>query len=91
MKIQPITSWQNGELKQANDFYLESRFDNLLNTAIFQYTLQNIDDEGVLVDILVNGELTITGEDYALWNAESDVNTAAYNWAATKLNLQFIS
>lgn len=36
---------------------------------------------------LAQGNLSMTGEEYANWNGESDINAAAYEWAAGKLSL----
>jgi len=38
-KIQPVSSWQNGEEKEATVFVLTSTYDNLSTTANFQYQL----------------------------------------------------
>ena len=48
--------------------------------------------ENVLVidapaQVLVDGNLTMDGEDYQLWNEGTNVNFEAYSWALAKLNL----
>lgn len=39
MKIQPITSWQNGEELQGTDFNLQITADNLSTSASFFYSI----------------------------------------------------
>ena len=36
---------------------------------------------------LAQGNLFMSGEEYANWNGEADINAAAYEWATTKLSL----
>jgi hypothetical protein len=92
--IQPISSWQNGEEKQATVFVLASSYDNLSTTANFQYqlneSLQNPTPTYAMYNTLINGSLTISGQDYLDWNTAVDANEWAYNWAATQLKLVII-
>ena len=104
--ITPVQIWYKGEQHNASIFSLYSTGDNLLDAATFQYQLieeiiipehEEIVD-GIVVIIpeqqtsqtLLLGELSINGDDYALWDAEIDANAWIYNWAATKLNLVII-
>ena len=63
--IQPVSSWQNGEEKQATQFVLNSSFDNLSTTANFQYQLNEIisDNPNLMysTNTLVSGSLTMSG------------------------------
>lgn len=55
--------------------------DNLINSATFYYAL--------LTETMVNlsqGNLTMTGEDYAAWQT----NQYAYDWIAEQLNLTIV-
>ena len=102
MKIQPITTWQNGESKEANNFDLSSSSDNFLNSAIFYYQLQNVTEtiipatetepERTVIntDNLVVGSMPIDGQDYQDWDSSPSANQWAYEWAAAKLNLVLI-
>lgn len=95
MKIQPVSTWFNGEEQQANIFNLSIGYDNLETSAVFNYNLaielpQPIPDYKQMYNILVNGSLGIDGQDYIDWSAASDANAWAYQWAATKLNLTLI-
>lgn len=85
--IQPISSWQNGEEKQATVFVLNSSFDNLSTVANFQYQLSEILAEYNALNALVNGGLTMSGQDYLDWDAAVDANEWAYTWAAAQLKL----
>lgn len=90
--ITPVQIWYKGEQHNANIFTLFSKGDNLLDSAYFQYQLieEIVVDEQTTSQTLLVGELSINGEDYALWDAEVDANQWIYNWAATKLNLVII-
>jgi hypothetical protein len=94
--IEPISSWQNGEEKQATVFVLTSSFDNLSTSATFQYQLNEVVTAPMppypspfypMLNGLVNSSLNISGQDYMDWDAASDANEWAYNWAATQLKL----
>jgi hypothetical protein len=65
----------------------------LIDSATFQYQLIeeiNISPEEQSSQTLIFGQLSINGEDYALWDAEVDANAWIYNWAAQKLNLTLL-
>ena len=92
--IQAISSWQNGEEKQATVFVLSSSYDNLSTSATFQYQLNEAISGPTppspifpSFNTLVNGFLNITGQDYLDWDASADANNWIYNWAAAQLNL----
>ena len=72
IKIQDVTITKTG-----NNFYLAIVSDNLSDNAQFLYQVSNEDNE-----IIQNGELQMTGEEYTNWNGS---NTAAYNWALQQL------
>ena len=90
--ITPVQIWYKGEQHNANIFTLFSKGDNLLDSAYFQYQLieEIVVDEQTTSQTLLVGELSINGEDYALWDAEVDANQWIYNWAASQLNLVII-
>jgi hypothetical protein len=90
MKIQPITTWNNGIEKQLKEFILEISFDNLSSYANLQYSLyENYNNDANDVPV-IQGPLTIIGEDYLTWDADPSANSWAYNWAAGQLNLVLI-
>ena len=81
-QINPVAMWVNGKIVNANFINLYSVNDNLDNTATFYYALLSVENE-----TLASGNLTISGNDYASWGANEDVNLAAFIWSCTKLNL----
>ncbi len=126
MKIQPISSWVNGQEKQGTLFNLYVINDNLSTSATFYYSIsteevnhtetrvltpevpawdETLPDGEVIhhdaipevtTDVLVvdepsiklvDGNLTMDGEDYQTWDADPSANEAAYLWATNKLNL----
>jgi len=93
MKIQPITTWFNGEPQTASNFTLRSIADNFTTTAILYYELQKevVNGESISFENLVTANLDITGADYQEWSSTPDANTWIYNWAAAKLNLTLIA
>lgn len=81
-QIDPITIWVNGQQLTATLFSLIIINDNLLNSAIFYYQLLDAD-----ATKLADGNLTISEPDYDVWGASADINLAAYQWAASELNI----
>jgi hypothetical protein len=81
-QIQPITLWVNGQQVTASVFSLIIINDNLTNSAIFYWQL--LDADAVK---LADGNLTMGEPDYDVWGASGDINLAAYQWAATELNI----
>lgn len=96
MKIQPVSVWQNGQSKEANNFSMRIVNDNLETSCNFYYEMQSVtevvnnDQTTVLTDVLTFGNLTLKGEEYQTWDADPSANEWAYNWAAAKLNLVLI-
>jgi len=81
-QIQPITIWVNGAQQTATLFSLIIINDNLTNSATFYWQLLDAD-----ASKLADGNLTIGEPDYDVWGSTADVNQAAYEWAATQLNI----
>jgi hypothetical protein len=81
-QIQPIQIWVNGANQTATLFSLIIINDNLTNSATFYYQL--LDADAVK---LTEGNLTMGEPDYDVWGSTSDVNQAAYDWAASKLSI----
>jgi hypothetical protein len=92
-QIQPISTWYQGEIRQANVFSLYVTGDNLIDSATFQYQLIEliiISPDEQSSQTLVTGQLAINGAEYAQWDAEIDANAWIYQWAADQLNLVLI-
>ena len=92
MKIQPITTWFNGEPQTASNFTLRGIADDFTTSAVLYYELQKeiVDGDSVSYENLITANLDINGQDYQDWSVEPDANTWIYNWAAAKLNLTLI-
>lgn len=84
-QIQPLTLWVNGQQKTATQFSLIIINDNLLDSATFYWQLLDVDSVK-----LQDGNLTMDAADYAVWSSTQDVNLAAYQWAASKLNITLV-
>lgn len=92
-QIQPVQVWYQGEERQASIFNLISNYDNLKDTATFQYQLieiVTISPEQENSNVININYLTINGADYQQWDAEVDANSWVYQWAANQLNLVLI-
>jgi hypothetical protein len=66
MKIQPITTWFNGEPQTATNFTLISIRDNFTDASTLYYELQKeiVNEESVSYENLITATLDITGQDY---------------------------
>lgn len=84
-QIQPFSLWVNGQQVTATLFNLIIINDNLTNSATFYWQL--LDADAVK---LQDGNLTMGEPDYDVWNSAQDVNLAAYQWAASKLNITLV-
>lgn len=80
-KIQPVSIWVNGEIKQANILEASAVKVELGSWAKFQYSLI-VEGEG----IVASGNLTMEGAEYQNWDQDS----FAWDWIAGKLNLTII-
>jgi hypothetical protein len=81
-QIQPFSLWVNGQQQTATLFNLIIINDNLSNSATFYWQLLDAD-----ASKLADGNLTMGEPDYDVWGASADINLAAYQWAASKLNI----
>ena len=87
--IQNVQVWKNGLEKQANTLSAVLINDDLATNANFYYQLlsKNMVDENEIVENLVDGNVSMGGEDYQNWD---DSNDGAYQYIANKLNLTII-
>jgi len=76
-QITPISIWDKGQNKQADILNAFGARLTLGVSATFDYTLSNEQEQ------LAKGELTLEGDDYQLWDAD----TFAWDWIAAQLNL----
>lgn len=85
-QIQPVSIWYNGQDQQAvllNAYVIN---DNLLDSATFYWSLYTANSE----QMLQQGNLTMSAQSYIDWNANPDINDAAYIWIADQLGLTII-
>jgi hypothetical protein len=98
MKIQPISTFSNGETTELTNFVLKSIGDNMAleptkGLATLYYELQSVavnEDGSETYTNVITATLEISGADYDSWNNDPTSNAWAYNWAAGKLNLVLI-
>jgi hypothetical protein len=79
-QIQPISIWDKGQNKQADILNAFAVNVTLGISATFYYMLSNEQEQ------LANGNLTLEGDDYQLWNAD----IFAWDWIAEQLNLTIV-
>lgn len=79
--ISPVTIWNNGVEATATLFNLWCVNDNLSSSATFCYEMLTDNQQS-----LAKANLTMSGADYAGWQT----NEYAYEWAATKLNINIL-
>lgn len=80
--IQPISIWDNGELKQATVLNAYASTVNLGKSATFYYSLHTTDG-GMINGMLAQGNLDMTGDDYQAWSEDQ----YAWDWVAATLKL----
>lgn len=88
--IQAVNVWNNGQMKSATKFNMNSIFDDLETSATFYYELLAVKtdaDGNESTEQVAQGNLSMTGQEYQNWD---DSNDAAYTWGADKLSLTII-
>jgi hypothetical protein len=80
-KIKSLKIWDNGVIIEATNFKLNAINVELENSANFYYSLLS-DDNGILRE----GNLFMDDKDYQDWQNDQ----YAWDWAATKLNLELL-
>lgn len=88
--IQAVNVWQNGQVKSATGFNMNSVFDDLETSATFYYELLSESQDGEGNEVLTQvaqGNLVMNGQDYQNWD---DSNDGAYTWGAKQLSLTII-
>lgn len=99
--IQPVSIWVAGEEKTGNKLSLSIVNDNLATSATFfwqiidQTEVPNPADPSlppmITNNVLAQGNLVISGQEYDDWDSDPSINDAAYVWAAGKLNVTLAS
>lgn len=93
-QIQPVSSWKDGQIINANSLRLLVVNDNLSSSAIFYYELlETVTDSNgniTVQDKIAQGNLNMDGQDYQNWGNTGDINNEAYVYCADKLSLSLI-
>ena len=81
--IEPVSIWDNGSVKEAKVLNAYAVNVTLGNSATFYYSLSAENDDQTLGAQVAQGNLTMTGDAYAQWEADA----YAWDWVAQELNL----
>ena len=81
--IEAVSIWDKGTVNEAKILTAYAINVSLGNSATFYYQLLAQTEEGNVSTQLAQGNLTMSGEDYAQWDAD----TFAWDWIASQLNL----
>jgi hypothetical protein len=80
--ITPISIWDKGTVQEASVLNTYANYVQLNNTASFVWVLFSTVN-GNINNQLSQGNLNMSAEDYAKWNADE----FAWDWIAAQLNL----
>jgi hypothetical protein len=81
--IEPVSIWNNGVVYQAKILNAYGTNVTLGTSATFYYQLLSETAEGNIGQQVAQDNLTMTGEAYTQWEADS----YAWDWVASQLNL----
>ena len=87
-QIETIQIWKNGQSQEANLLNAYIINDNLATSCSFYYSLCSSGEQpGSIGQTLADGNVTMSGENYLLWNGD---NNDAYSYIAAELNLTLL-
>lgn len=81
--IEPVSIWDNGQVKEAKILNAYAVNVTLGTSATFYYSLSAENEDQTIGAQVAQGNLSMTGEDYAQW----EVDAYAWDWVAQQLNL----
>lgn len=81
--IEPVSIWDNGKTLNATILNAYAVNVTLGSSATFYYSLMAENDDQSIGAQVAQGNLSMTGEDYAKWS----VDAYAWDWVAEQLNL----
>lgn len=87
-EIQPVNILIKGTYKAANFFSVKSMYDDLSTRAIFEYSYIYVIPG--IIEILQTEKIEMDGQAYVDWNANPDINDAAYAWVGSQVNVIYI-
>ena len=85
--IQPIQIWQNGQFIEVSLLNVKIVYDDLDTSCKFYYQLKNNNQNNLLSQKIVDGNVDLSGQDYLEWNGS---NEDAYSYVAQQLNLTIV-
>ena len=89
--IQPIQIWKNGAIKTASVLNATIINDNLSSSCTFYWQLKEaesvVDEQPIAVEILADGNVTMSGDDYDNWDGSNDY---AFVYIANQINVTII-
>ena len=86
-QISPVSIWKNGQNKTASilDAYIIN--DNLSTSCTFYWMLKEADQEEQAGQVLADGNVTMSGEDYDNWDGSNDY---AFDYIAGQINVTIL-
>lgn len=81
--IQPVSIWDNGQVKEAKILNAYAVNVTLGTSATFYYSLSAENEDQTIGSQVAQGNLSMTGEAYEQWQADN----YAWDWVASQLNL----
>jgi len=89
-KIQPFNVWVNGQIIVARYIYFVLNNDNLRDMATFYWCMYSQVDANNFGNKIIEGNLTMTGNDYNTFSSSTNANQYATDWIAQKLGVTYI-
>jgi len=81
--IEPVSIWDNGQVKEAKILNAYAVNVTLGTSATFYYSLSAENDDQTIGSQVAQGNLSMSGDAYAQW----EVDAYAWDWVAQELNL----
>jgi hypothetical protein len=81
--IEPVSIWDNGQVKEAKILNAYAVNVTLGTSATFYYSLSAENEDQTIGSQVAQGNLSMTGDSYAQWSIDS----YAWDWVAEQLNL----
>jgi hypothetical protein len=86
--ISPVSIWKNGTTKTASILDAIIINDNLSSSCTFYWILKEADQQEQAGQVLADGNVTMSGEDYDNWDGSNDY---AFEYIAEQINVVIIS
>jgi uncharacterized membrane protein len=81
--IEPVSIWDNGQVKEAKILNAYAVNVTLGTSATFYYSLSAENEDQTIGSQVAQGNLSMVGEAYEQWQADN----YAWDWVAEQLNL----